>query len=123
MTPSEDYRVPVAVKYLLHGRWSSKTLAGMQLVVRPGKIEVVFRMPGVGAVLGSEWKFDALQTSFEASSAPAPRFFSRLGLVPRDWIVLTTTQPGKPKSVAVAAPDMMDEIWSALSKCGATAVR
>jgi hypothetical protein len=108
------YSAPVAVKYMLHGRWSWKTLGGMVLIVRPGTIEVVHKIRPLGAILGGEWVFDdAPKTRCEVSHSPSPRLRSR------EWIVLASTQTGKPESVAIAATKDMDALWRALIESGA----
>jgi hypothetical protein len=71
----------------------------MELVVKPQTIEVVLKARTLGALQRCNWVFDASQTHFEVSNAVAPRIVSWAGILPRDWIVLTTTEAGEPKAL------------------------
>jgi len=90
----------------------------MQIVVSPHAIEVVPRIRALRAFFSS-WVFDASRTRFEVSRAVAPRAVSAAGILPREWIVLTTMQAGKTERLAITAGGAMEQIWSALSESGA----
>jgi hypothetical protein len=111
------FRAPVDVKYMLpSGSWGRKTL-GAELVARNQKIEVATVTGRLGAVLGSEWAFQGSSTRCEIDRAPVPRARNR------EWIIMTSTQDGGPRTIAISPRVRIDEVVLELKKSGAYIVQ
>jgi hypothetical protein len=108
------YRLAVEVKSKLWMGWSTKTLAGMEIVVRSGAIGVSMTAKRLGETLGSDWLMLAAETTIEVSRQPSHRIRDR------QWIILTSQELGKPVSLAVSAKDHLADIWRALLEAGVT---
>jgi hypothetical protein len=105
------FRCPVAVKYWHQLGWSTKVLRGMEIVVRDSSFQVSTIRPSIAA-LGSEWYFEASDTSIEISSSPSD-------LAKREWVII---EPSDPQGVRLALSAMKgsnSQIWDALLAAGA----
>lgn len=107
------YRGGVRVKLGFDHGWSTKTLGGMELVVRSDAIQVRLVHPTLGRALGTEWLLLPHDTSIQLTRGPSHRIFRR------DWIALYGTEGGKRVDLAVSADGQLTEIWNALIDAGA----
>jgi hypothetical protein len=111
------FRARVDVRYMLpSGFWAFKTL-GAELVIKSPVIEVATVSGRLGAVLGSEWIFQGGTTRCEVGSAPVPRARNR------EWIIMSSTQDGGPRTIAISPGVAIEEVLLELKKCGAEIVQ
>jgi hypothetical protein len=101
---------------LKSGRWSTKTLGGMVLIVREDAFQVTLRSKGGGALLGSEWYFEGAKSNIRFSRDPSPNIMNR------DWIIVRSHDPnGDMVELALWAKDSQRSIWDSLVEAGAWA--
>jgi hypothetical protein len=106
------FRCPVAVKYRHQLGWSTKVLRGMEIVVRDSSVQISTTRPSIGAALGSEWYFEAADTSIEVSDAPSD-------LTKREWIVIQASEPKAVRLALSATNGSNSQVWDALLVGGA----
>ena len=108
------YRTPVQVKLDTFAGWSTKTLAAMEITIRPGAISVSMTDKSIGETLGSDWSMLAPDTTIEVSRKPSHHLGNR------QWIVLSAQELGKPLGLAVWSKGRLNDIWRALLDAGVT---
>ena len=106
------FRCPVAVKYWHRLGWSTKVLRGMEIVVRDSSVQVSSVRPSIGAALGSEWYFEAANTSIEVSGEPSD-------LAKREWIIIQPSDPQTVRLALSASNGSNSQIWDSLLAAGA----
>lgn len=113
-TPRID--VPVQAKIVLFGgRWSMGNVAFLRLQIGQRFARVVNRPEFLGAVLGTDWVFDAIDSSIERGDKP----LSKLNPFPGSWIILTSRTATSTTRVAVSPPRAdFDQCWKALVAAG-----
>jgi hypothetical protein len=114
------YRAPIDVKCMVkagpwsQARWSTKTIAGLEVIVRPQTVSILFSWPVLQPFLRSKWIFDTSEARCEVSGEPSPRWFKRR------WIVLRSDRPSRRGDVAIKRWDGLEQIWEALMVAGVT---
>ena len=105
-------QVPVITQFEgWNGARTAVAALGMRLIVREHSFEIGTSPRFLGAVLGSDWVFRAVDTEMRSVS-PRP------SVNPRWWVEVTGSRLGKQVRVLFASATRLNEAWDALVAAG-----
>lgn len=104
----ELFRCSLPVKYKTAISWSTKTLAGMVLVVTRSGVALVHWSPRVGRFMGGEW------FARPSDATASIETLHRLPGKPEDWLVFRSGSPAMSREIAVYPQAELGPLLAAL---------
>jgi hypothetical protein len=108
LSEPELFRCSVPVKYKTAISWSTKTVAGMVLVVSRSGVALVHESPRVGRFMGGEWFARPSEATANIES------LQRLPGKPEDWLVFRSSSSTTNREIAVYPQTELDPLVTAL---------